>query len=346
LVSERLRPGRVHVGKYDNELIAAGAVDGVLLAHGALETPGDADQVRIADGVAQRVVDRLEVVEVDEQQRKGPAGTDQAVERRAQLDAVRQTRQRIVVRQKFDVLLRPALLGDVDAQAQDAGRRRVGERERDLRGGQQVDVVLSIRHLLFDGFRHAGAHHLGVVAPEVRGFYGRFLEVRVLLAFELRHRGAVGSGNAFVRQHVGAFRVLREDEVRDQIDDLPQQGSVHHVGARWSLQLHYRVPGYQRLDVDHPVGSDGHDRLVDLLHLVGLESVVELKLALGDSLDLIGEERRSVASRIPDNVERAVRIPHQHVGTDAMLGVQRDADAARTGERQVDAFHRLSDRVQ
>jgi len=241
LVSERLRPDRVCVWKHDDELVAAGAADGILLAHGALDTPGDADQVRIADGVAQRVVDRLEVVEVDEQQRKGPAGTDQAVERRTQFDAVRQTRQRIVVRQKFDALLRPAPLGDVDTQTQDAGRRRVGECERDLRDGQQVDVVLSIRHLLFDGFRHAGAHHLGVVAAEVLDFFGRFREVYVLLAFELRHRGAVGPGDAFVRQHEGTFRILREDEVRDQIDDLPQQGSGHHVATRWSLQLHYGV---------------------------------------------------------------------------------------------------------
>ncbi len=104
-----------------------------------------------------------------------------------------------------------------------------------------MDVVRSVRHLLFGDFRRAGAYHLGVVAAEVLDFFGRFREVYVLLAFELRHRGAVGPGDAFVRQHEGTFRILREDEVRDQIDDLPQQGSGHHVATRWSLQLHYGV---------------------------------------------------------------------------------------------------------
>ena len=51
----------------DRELVAAEAGGGVAGAGGAADAIGDGLQQLVADGVAERVVDRLEVVEVDEQ---------------------------------------------------------------------------------------------------------------------------------------------------------------------------------------------------------------------------------------------------------------------------------------
>ena len=64
----------------DDELVAAEAPDRVGLAHDRVEPRGDRAQQIVAGGVAQRVVDRLEVVEIDEQRgdrRLLAAGADQ-----------------------------------------------------------------------------------------------------------------------------------------------------------------------------------------------------------------------------------------------------------------------------
>ena len=53
----------------DGELVAAQARGGVHLAEGRAQPVGDADEQLVAGGVAQRVVDGLEVVEVDERDR-------------------------------------------------------------------------------------------------------------------------------------------------------------------------------------------------------------------------------------------------------------------------------------
>ena len=63
----------------DRELVAAEARGGVDAAHGAVEPPRDRDQHLVADRVPERVVDLLEVVEVEEEHREravvaAPAG--------------------------------------------------------------------------------------------------------------------------------------------------------------------------------------------------------------------------------------------------------------------------------
>ena len=53
-----------------HELVAADAADGVRLAHAAADARGDFLQQLVADGVAEGVVDLLEPVEVDVEQRQ------------------------------------------------------------------------------------------------------------------------------------------------------------------------------------------------------------------------------------------------------------------------------------
>ena len=57
----------------DDELVATGAGDDVVLPHAGPEAGGDLTEDLVADGVAVAVVDRLEVVEVAEQQRPAVA---------------------------------------------------------------------------------------------------------------------------------------------------------------------------------------------------------------------------------------------------------------------------------
>ena len=62
------RVGREVADEHD-ELVAAEAAERVDLPHHAMQPRGDRLQQLVADRVAERVVDRLEVVEVDEQRR-------------------------------------------------------------------------------------------------------------------------------------------------------------------------------------------------------------------------------------------------------------------------------------
>ena len=60
----------------DGELVAAEAAHQVAVAHGAAQPAGERLQHAVADGVAERVVDHLEAVEVEEEHRQ--AGAAQA----------------------------------------------------------------------------------------------------------------------------------------------------------------------------------------------------------------------------------------------------------------------------
>ena len=119
--------GRVFFGgdarDEERELVAAEARDRVALADVLLDALGDLAEQLVADGVAQRVVDDLEAVEVEEEHgeplvvavRLGH-GERQAV---AEEEPVRQVGQRIVEGEVLDLLLGPLALGDVDRRALD-----------------------------------------------------------------------------------------------------------------------------------------------------------------------------------------------------------------------------------
>ena len=61
-------------GQQHGELLAADAEDGVLVADGAAQGLGDLAQRLVADRMAVRVVDALEVVDVDRREREGGVG--------------------------------------------------------------------------------------------------------------------------------------------------------------------------------------------------------------------------------------------------------------------------------
>ncbi len=106
-----------HIVQEDDELVAALPADRVRFAHAAFEAFDDFLEQGVADRVAERIVDRLEAVEVEEHQRHA---TLHAVRMRLRLgdavaeqQAIGQAGQRVVVRQILDALLCLLALADV-----------------------------------------------------------------------------------------------------------------------------------------------------------------------------------------------------------------------------------------
>ena len=134
---------RVHVLEEQRELVTAQAGDGVALPDAVLQPLGDVDQHRVAGGVPEAVVDRLEAVEVDEQQRDAGAappgdlqGVLDPVEQQA---AVGEVGEQVVARQVGHVLGQPQ-----------PGERVGGDRDHRLEGllvggGRRPGAVLPRR---------------------------------------------------------------------------------------------------------------------------------------------------------------------------------------------------------
>ena len=95
------------------ELVAAQARREVARLQRAAQAPGDGLQQLVADRMAERVVDRLEVVEVEEEDRVvAPARGEQLAELVEEQRAVGQAGQRVVVGLVLEAALQLAQLGD------------------------------------------------------------------------------------------------------------------------------------------------------------------------------------------------------------------------------------------
>ena len=140
LGDHRRLAGVADVVEQDRELVAAEPGDGVAGPQGRLQPARDGDQQAVADVVAERVVDELEAVEVQEQHGpagfrprppaalRAPEGLIQAVEEQ---HAVREPGQRVVQRVVLEALLGRAAVGDVGLGADDARGAAVGVAHRD-----------------------------------------------------------------------------------------------------------------------------------------------------------------------------------------------------------------------
>ena len=101
--------------QHDDELVAAETSEQRSLTDGATDPFGQHRQEAVADAVPEAVVDGLEVVEIDEQQRHGAdrrAG-EQLVDPRQQLGAIGESGQIVVGRGPAQLLGDSPLLGDV-----------------------------------------------------------------------------------------------------------------------------------------------------------------------------------------------------------------------------------------
>jgi hypothetical protein len=113
-------------GEHDRELVAAEPRSGVAGPDQRLDAPTEHGEHRIADRMAPLVVDLLEVVEVDEEERALLAGLLSHRGGLLQLlleeDAVGEPGQRVVERLLSELLLRLALRGDVEQVALEVER--------------------------------------------------------------------------------------------------------------------------------------------------------------------------------------------------------------------------------
>ena len=117
---------------HDDELVAAEAGDQVAGAHRRAQPVGHLDEQLVAGGVAERVVDDLEVVQVQEQAGQPAApGRNRSATSLASSVAVGQAGQRVVVGLVGQLRLEGQPLGDVldrgDEAGADAGGEQVGE---------------------------------------------------------------------------------------------------------------------------------------------------------------------------------------------------------------------------
>ena len=101
--------GVVVVLDHHRELVAAEARDHVLGAQARAQARSDRHQQLVAGGVAEAVVDRLEVVEVDEQHRElAPPVADRGLDLVGEQRPVGEVRERVVVGLVVELLLKDA----------------------------------------------------------------------------------------------------------------------------------------------------------------------------------------------------------------------------------------------
>ena len=200
----------------DRELVAAEPRGGVRRAQVAEEPLADVAQDLVAGGVAERVVDRLEVVEVHEEHRDRPTVAQLAVERVlhtvGEQGAVRQPGQRVVQRLVLELLLELLPLGDVSRVQDDP---------------PHVGVVHQVRAERFDvPHRPVPVHH------------AELLEPRQALIFA--HRGQ--------ERHRGRPILLR-DEVGE-----PRSFELLGIAAEYPARRRTRILDLRvRLDDHHEV---------------------------------------------------------------------------------------------
>ena len=139
------QPGFGGAGKHRLELVAAKPPDLAMIAHHQLQPLGNLAKQGVADRMAKRVVDVLEPIEIDQEQGAAllPDGgiAQRFVERLAHHRAVGQAGQRIEPREAGDLLLRPALLGQVGADPAEAHEAAIVVEHRIARQ-RPVDVVI------------------------------------------------------------------------------------------------------------------------------------------------------------------------------------------------------------
>src|SRR5918993_1037120 len=163
----------LRVGDDDRELVAAHAADVTVLADLVDEALGDGAKHRVPLRVAERIVDRLEPVEVEEEDRAGHARDGRVAqgiaEQLAHAAAVRKARQHVHVGEVGQPLLRLGHLGDVAADAAEAFEAAGGvddriTRDRDpSRAARRLKLhVERIERLLFEKL----ATELGIAAQE------------------------------------------------------------------------------------------------------------------------------------------------------------------------------------
>ncbi len=289
----------------DGELVAAQAGDDVVAAHGAHEPRGHALEQLVADGVPERVVDALEVVEVDEHHRDlvARAGLERLAHLLAEQRAVGQAGQRVVRGLVPELVLQLAQVGDglLEAVVLERGAGVGGQ------GVEQRAVVLG----------EAAAQ------PEAVGQHER-ADHPVLAAQDGDHRVA----HAALGEVAGQLRGERG------LDPHGARGGLRHGahgGRRGGVDRRHRLaraaraePGAQR---DGAVDAEQDD--LGALGPEGLQRALEQALDGHRHLGRAGQR----AVGLVEELDLLVALALGHVGAIAEEGDQDRDDQQRRGGR-------------
>ena len=212
-----------------HELVAAEARHEILRPQHVAQAIGDRAQELVAAGMAERIVDLLELVEVDEQQRRELVGLarrrEEMLDLVAEIDAVGQCGQFVITRKMADPRFGGAPLGDVLDQHHRAaaGHRleRPGQRAAagDVRIGRDDVAGLRILDLGQDDLaadsrnragRHAGVDDFGSVRLAVDHVVRQLHHLAEAVVHD--RETAVGAEHAESVRHVvqGGIELARE----------------------------------------------------------------------------------------------------------------------------------------
>ena len=233
----------------DGEFVGVEAGERVLLAQGGAQALGDAAQQLVADAVAERIVDRLEIVEAEHQHRDlfraAPGVQQNIVHLLAQQDAVRQPGQAVMLGHEGEPGLGALALGDIHQRQQHRGLIVIDQLARiDRKVDQRTvgpDMLPGPRGLFVAG---------AVACPWQFGFEsldaadGQLLEFGAAVAVML-DGGVVDAENALV--------VQRADDHRDRIavEQQPERGlALLHLGDVDAQADDAAVLGQPLLDQD------------------------------------------------------------------------------------------------
>ena len=205
----RQRLGRVQsdlAGPKDGELVAAQPCQGVGAPDAALEALRHPTEQKIAGGMAQRVVDVLEAVEVEAQDRRWPVASppagEHALEPVLEQHTVGQSGQRVVAREERHVLERsPQCPQRQDPEHHEHAARQAacdhGHGDRVVQERAQGAMHLDLAHLparIVDG-NGAGQHgpgkralHIRVLADHLAGIVEHASDFRFARCLRLREQ--------------------------------------------------------------------------------------------------------------------------------------------------------------
>ena len=241
-------------GHDDRELVAAEAGNGIGRArHGTQPGTDLADQL-VAGRMAERVVDRLEAVEIEIEERSAPP-CPRAKQRFAELlleeEAVGEPGQRIVERDELDLVLSALALGHVAGDADEADDAAGLAGQRHLRGREPFLLAVAVDQVFLDvELGAAGLENLEVVLAEFPRDLGIGLHVVVGEADDVLAAGkAEVRGNRFVGHQEAAVDVLGEEIVGDLVDHGDEErplGPPGRLGLLVALELLERAAGWRR----------------------------------------------------------------------------------------------------
>ena len=226
------------------------------MAERIAQAAGNRLQQPVADRVAERIVDRLEVVDVDAMDREPRAVALQPrqhfVHALVQQQPVGQLGQRVVVRHEVDARLGPLALGDVDRRHQDRRYALIGQPARE--DGDVDDAAVGLA-------MPPGAARLPVLRR-----VGDVGNVIALGAVVYAGEGSGGERRAVVAVMCDRGIVHRQDALPvDGADEHRQRVGIEQQAERGLALLHFgdvdaqadgsTVAGTALLDQNHaPVG--------------------------------------------------------------------------------------------